>query len=163
MYYLENETIWTHQVLWLENLTLKGTASTCESECAPPLLLYARCPWFLTILIGLRLKPMLRDDSTCMDSQKKYIHYVHEDKSQNNYIYTLCSGIAHGFSKQAHGFSNRLRKGENKRKILMAKYAKSVWRGQSTFKSHSNKYIADKSMLFIWFKREHSYFLMVRV
>jgi len=31
---------------------------------------------------------MLRDDSTCMDSQKKYIHYVYEDKSQNNYIYT---------------------------------------------------------------------------
>jgi hypothetical protein len=44
---------------------------------------------------------MLRDDSTCMDSQKKHIHYVYEDESQNNYIYihALCSGTAHGFSK----------------------------------------------------------------
>jgi hypothetical protein len=61
---------------------------------------------------------MLRDDSTCMDSQKKYIHYVYEDKSENNYIHALCSGIAHGFSKQAHGFSKSTSKGREQEKDI---------------------------------------------
>jgi len=83
----------------------------------------------------------------CMKTNLKTIIYIYMHYAQGQHMDS----------------QNRLRKGENKRKILMAKYAKSVWRGQNTFKSHSNKHIADKSMLFIWFKREHSYFLMVRV
>jgi hypothetical protein len=53
-----------------------------------------------------------------MDSQKKHIHYVYEDKSQNNYIHALCSGIAHGFSKQAHGFSKSTSKGREQEKDI---------------------------------------------
>lgn len=93
---------------------MKGTASTCESECVPPLLLYARCPWFLTVLIGLRLKPMLRDDCTCMDSQNTLCVWRQIAKQ----LHALCSGIAHGFSKQAHGFSKWTSKGREQEKDI---------------------------------------------
>jgi len=44
----------------------------------------------------------------CMKTNLKTIIYIH----------ALCSGIAHGFSKQAHGFSKSTSKGREQEKDI---------------------------------------------